>query len=266
VTIRPTLCVVPALLSSAADVDALLRCLVSLQATAPDAAILVVDDASPEPELVAGLELACEQLGVGFVANDETSGLAATINAGLGAAHAMEHDAVLVSPYVEFPAAGWLERMRERTDTEDRPAAVVGARLVKPNGLLRHAGIFLSLLTRDWVNRFQHGPHNLPEALTACRCPVTSALQLIRWETLDQIGFYDEGYIESLGDVDYCLRVFRAGSEVIYEPSAVAFDHKVDIPPAMRSAELKQRLAVCKSRMWRLWASEDLARWVPEVL
>ena len=264
-TIRPTLCVVPAHLRGAADLDSLLRCLVSLQATAPDAAVLVVDDASPARELAAALEVACEELGVGLVANDEASGLAATLNAGLGAAYAMEHDAVLVSPQLEFAAPGWLDLMRERTDTEGRPAAVVGARLVKPNGLLRHAGIFLSVLTRDWVHRYLHGPHNLPEALTATRCPVTSSLQLIRWETLDQVGFYDDGYTERLGDVDYCLRVFRAGSECIYEPSVVAFDHTPDVLEKP-SAEQERRLALNKNRMWHLWESEDLSRWVPEVL
>jgi O-antigen biosynthesis protein len=265
VTIRPTLCVVPALLRGAADLDSLLRCLVSLQATAPAAAVLVVDDASPEPELVAALEVACDELGVGFVANDATSGLAATINVGLQAAHAMEHDAVLVNQNLEFAVPGWLDRMRERTDKEERPAAVVGARLVKPNGLLGHAGIFLSVLTRDWVHRYLNGPHDLPEALTPTRCPVSSSLQLVRWETLEQVGFYDEGYTERLGDVDYCLRVFRAGRECIYEPSVVAIDHTPDLrgkPPA----DHQRRLSASKNRMWKLWESEDLSRWVPEVL
>jgi GT2 family glycosyltransferase len=265
VTIRPTLCVVPAYLRGEDDVDALLRCLISLQATAPDAAILVVDDASPERALVAALEVVSEELGVGLVSNDTTSGLAATINVGLEAAHAMEHDAVLVGPRMEFTVPGWLDRMRERTDTEDRPAAVVGARTVKPTGILRHAGIFLSLLTRDWVERFQNGPHNLPEALSACRCPVSSALQFIRWETLDEVGFYDDAYTERLGDVDYCLRVFREGAECIYEPSVVAIDHTSDLrvkPPA----DVERRLTLCTNHMWRTWADEDLSRWVPEVL
>jgi GT2 family glycosyltransferase len=263
VTIRPTLCVVPAQLRDATDLDALLRCVVSLQATAPEAAILVVDDASPEPELAAALDIACEELGAGFVASDEPSGLAATLNAGLGAAHAMEHDAVVLSPQLEFAAPGWLERMRERTDTDGRPAAVVGARLVRPNGLLRHAGMFLSLLTRDWVDRYQHGPHNLPEALTATRCPVSWALQFVRWETLDQVGFYEDAYSERLGDVDYCLRVFNAGLECIYEPSVVAIDHT---PLTKPTPDVAQRLSACKNLMWARWANDDLSRWVPEVL
>jgi hypothetical protein len=95
---------------------------------------------------------------------------------------------------------------------------------------------------------------------------VTSALQFIRWETLDAVGFYDEGYVESLGDVDYCLRVFRADREVIYEPSVVAIDHTIDIPPALWTDEFKLQRAASRSRMWRQWASEDLGRWVPEVL
>ena len=48
---------------------------------------------------------------------------------------------------------------------------------------------------------------------------MTAALQFIRWETLEQVGLYDEGYRLCFEDVDYCLRVFEAGLECIYEPT-----------------------------------------------
>ena len=73
------------------------------------------------------------------------------------------------------------------------------------------------------MHRFQYGPNDLPEALVPCRCPVTAALQLIRHETLETVGIYDEGYRMAFEDVDYCLRVFEAGLECIYEPSVRAF-------------------------------------------
>ena len=164
----------------------------------------------------------CDELGIALVSNDENSGFSATVNAGLEFALATERDAVLVNADIEFLEPGWLERMRARTDTQGRPAAVVGARLLYPNGLIQHAGIFLSPLHRDWLHRFQYGPADLPEALTPTRCPVTAALQLIRYETLEQIGLYDETYKMCFEDLDYCLRVFEAGLECIYEPTVVA--------------------------------------------
>jgi GT2 family glycosyltransferase len=265
VTVRPTLCVVPTYVRTAEDLDLVLRCLVSLQATAPDAGVLVVDDGSPAADLVAQLELACEELGVGYVANDENSGFSRTVNVGLELAHAMGQDAVLVNADIEFPAAGWLDRMRERTDTEGRPAAVVGARLLYPNGLIQHAGISFSLLNRDWMHRFRFGPANLPEALTPCRCLVTGALQFIRWETLDQVGLYDEGYRLCFEDVDYCLRVFGAGLECIYEPTVVAMHHE-SFFRRKATPEIERWTRESTARMKMLWGAEDLSRWVPETL
>jgi len=264
-TVRPTLCIVPAYVRSAEELDVLLRCLVSLQATAPAADVLVVDDASPAAELVAGLELACEELGVAYVANDENSGFSKTVNVGLELALAMGQDAVLVNADIEFPQAGWLERMRERTDTGGRPAAVVGSRLLYPNGLIQHAGVSFSLLNRDWVHRFRYGPANLPEALVPTRCIVTAALQLIRWETLDQVGLYDEGYRLCFEDVDYCLRVFKAGLECIYEPSVLAVHHE-SFFRRRTTPKTEQWTAESTARMKRLWGAEDLSRWVPETL
>lgn len=243
----------------------LLRCLVSLQATAPDAGILVVDDVGPARELSAALELACEELGIAIVANDENSGFSRTVNVGLEVAHSMGHDAVLVNADIEFPEAGWLDRMRDRTDTEGRPAAVVGARLLYPNGLLQHAGVQFSLLTRDWLHRYRYGPANLPEALVPTRCVVTAALQFIRWETLDQIGLYDPEYRLCYEDVDYCLRVFKAGLECIYEPSVLAMHHE-SFFRKNPSAKTQRWIAESIARMRNLWASEDLSRWIPETL
>jgi GT2 family glycosyltransferase len=265
VTIRPTLCIVPAFVRDEEELDVLLRCLVSLRSTAPDADVLVVDDASPAQELIAGLEAVCDELGIALVSNDENSGFSATVNAGLEFALATERDAVLVNADIEFTGPSWLERMRARTDTQGRPAAVVGARLLYPNGLIQHAGIFLSPLHRDWLHRFQYGPADLPEAMTPTRCPVTAALQLIRYETLEQIGLYDETYKMCFEDLDYCLRVFEAGLECIYEPTVVA-THREKFFRGKADAKIVQWTRESTARMLTRWGGTDLSQWVPEVL
>jgi GT2 family glycosyltransferase len=265
VTVRPTLCIIPAFLRTEEALDVLLRCLVSLKATAPAAEVLVIDDASPARELVAGLEIACAELGVAFSDNDVNRGFSGTVNAGLEYALATGRDAVLVNADIEFTDAGWLDRMLSRTDTEGRPAAVVGARLVYPNGLIQHAGVFLSLLDREWLHRFHYAPDGVREALEPCRCPVTAALQLIRHETLDQVGLYDEGYDFCYEDMDYCLRVFAAGLECIYEPSVRAV-HLESFFHDKSSAATRERILRSRLRMLDVWNHTDLSRWVPAVL
>jgi GT2 family glycosyltransferase len=264
-TLRPSLCIVPVFLRSDEELDVLLRCLVSLAGTAPEAKVMVVDDCSPEPGLVANLKVACDELGFELVQRNRNAGFSTTVNVGLRRALADGHDAVLVNADIEFIDAGWLDRMRERTDTDGRPAAVVGARLLYPNGLIQHAGVFLSLLNRDWMHRFQYGPDNLAEALVACRCPVTAALQFIRLETLEQVGLYDEGYRMAFEDVDYCLRVFDAGLECIYEPSVRAY-HREKFFRGKASPQIERWTRESTQRMKALWGSKDLSRWVPEVL
>jgi len=216
------LAVVPIYLRTPEDLDVLLRALVSLRQTAPQADVLVVDDRSPADELVDLIEVACDELAIELHRRPVNGGFSRAVNAGLRRALDEGRDAVLVNADIEFHEHGWLEAMLERTDTTGAPAAVVGARLLYPNGLLQHAGVYYSTLHRFWSHRFAFGPADLPEALQHCRCPVTGALQLIRHECLASVGLYDERFRMGWEDVDYCLRVFTAGRECIYEPAACA--------------------------------------------
>ena len=266
-TIRPTLCVIPAYVRDEQELDVLLRCLVSLRATAPEAEVLVVDDASPARELIAALEVACDELGIALVSNDENSGFSTTVNAGLEVALATGRDAVLVNADIEFIQPGWLERMHARTDTHGRPAAVVGARLLYPQGLIQHAGIYFSLLRRDFFHRHQFGPADLPDAMVPTRCPVTGALQLIRHETLEAIGLYDEGFDLACEDVDYCLRVFEAGLECIYEPTACAIHLESFFRGGDKRTEQMTKWGMRSlARLMRKYATTDLSRFTPEPL
>ncbi|HUR84826.1 MAG TPA: glycosyltransferase family 2 protein [Solirubrobacteraceae bacterium] len=216
------LAVVPIYLRTAEDLDVLLRCLVSLVQTAPQADVLVVDDCSPVRELVDLLATTAGEVGFELVRRPVNGGFATTVNVGLRRALQEGRDAVLVNADIEFHAPAWLDAMLARSGTDGTPAAVVGARLLYPNGLLQHAGIYFSLLHRGFAHRFNLGPGDLPEALVPCRCPVTGALQLIRHDCLGAVGLYDEAFHMGWEDVDYCLRVFAAGHDVVYEPAACA--------------------------------------------
>jgi GT2 family glycosyltransferase len=172
---------------------------------------------------------------------------------------------VLVNADIEFFQHGWLDHMRARLDTRQRPAAVVGAKLLYPDGLIQHGGVYLSLLKRDWYHRFHFGPGDLPEAQIPYRCPVTAALQFIRWETLEAVGLYDEGYRLCYEDVDYCLQVFEAGLECIYEPAAVAY-HLESHFRSQATPRIIEWTKLSASRLNHKWRDTNLLAHVPEVL
>jgi GT2 family glycosyltransferase len=262
---RPILAIVPTFLREQEEIDVLLKCLVSFRATAPGAQVVVIDDHSPEAGLAALAEQAAAELGMAFVRKDENSGFAATVNVGLAYALEAGMDALLVNADMEFTQPGWLERMRARHDTLDRPAAVVGARLLYPNGLLQHAGVYFSPIRREFAHRFQYGPADLPEAQLPCRCPVTGALQLIRHETLATVGLYDPRFGLGQEDMDYCLRVFAAGLECIYEPSAVALHYE-----SLFRGKASDAIAAMAKRsalyLREKHGATDMTPWTPVVL
>ncbi|HEX8101724.1 MAG TPA: hypothetical protein VF533_03860, partial [Solirubrobacteraceae bacterium] len=233
--------------------------LVSLWSTARDAHGLVVDHGSA-PGLVEQLAVATAELGYGLERLPAGANRAAAVNAGLAVAVRDGADALVVDPRVELVAPSWLERMRARTDGAGRPAAVVGARLIDGDGLLEHAGMFFSLLRREFFHRFRFGPANLPEALEPTRCPVSQSLQLIRHETLVAVGRYDEDLDAGYEGVDFCLRAFAAGLECIYEPSAVARIARDEAPE-----DVDARIATC-NRFFRKHDSVAIGRWVPEAI
>jgi GT2 family glycosyltransferase len=260
----PPLAIVPAYLREQADLDKLLRCLVSLRTTAPGVIVLVVDDASPSDELAGLAEIAAQELDGVFVRNETNRGFAATVNVGLRYALDEGADGLLVNADIEFAWPGWLEAMQTRTDTLGRPAAVVGARLLFPEGTLQHAGVYFSLLNRDFFHRFRYGPADLPEALVPTRCPVTAALMLIRHDCLDSVGLFDEEFGMAYEDVDYCLRVFASGRECVYEPAAVAshLEKAFRDRPTAQAREMAER---SQRHLWEKHATTDLSPWVPPV-
>jgi GT2 family glycosyltransferase len=261
---RPTLAVVPVALRSPAQLELLVSCLMSMWQTAPGIEALIVDDGTRDPALADNLAYAAGELGYELHRKPFNDGTAVAANVGLAAALERGRDALVVAPDVGFIEAGWLEAMRARTDTQGRPAAVVGARILRADGLIHHAGMFFSLLGREFRYRFRQGPGDLPEALAPCLCPVSGALQLIRHETLATVGLYDEGFWHGWEDVDYCLRTFDAGLECIYEPAARA----LWTPPAEDEPE-DARVTVWNQQagryLIRKYQTADLSAYVPDL-
>lgn len=176
--------------------------------------VVAVDDASTDetPQVLASFGAALR-----VVRLEENGGFAAACNR--GAAAARGESLVFLNNDTE-PRPGWLGELLAFADANPA-AAVVGARLLYPDETVQHAGVVFG----------QDGyPHSLyagfPAEHPAAAKPrrlqaVTGACMLVRREAFERIGGFDEGYFNSMEDVDLCLRIGEAGGEVHYCPQAM---------------------------------------------
>jgi GT2 family glycosyltransferase len=218
------------------------RCLDLVLAELPgDAELLVVDDASPDgtPELLASYGEAIETLRL-----EENAGFARACNEGAARAHG--ELLVFLNNDVE-PEPGWLDALRRHAESNPR-AAAVGAKLLYPNGSVQHAGVVFG----------QDGyPHHLYAGFPADHPAVerarplqavTGACLLVRREAFEAAGGFDPGYLNSLEDVDLCLRIAEAGGEVHYCAEAVLVH--LESASRGRSDSFERSVALYRER-WR---------------
>jgi GT2 family glycosyltransferase len=191
------------------------RCLELVLADLPPGCeVVVVDDASTDetPELLRSFG---ERIRV--LRMEENVGFARACNE--GAAAAGGELLVFLNNDTE-PRRGWLEALVACAEREPE-ADAIGAKLVYPTGTVQHAGVVFG----------QDGyPHNLyaglPEDHPAVNRSrrlqaVTAACMLVRRASFERVGGFDEGYENSLEDVDLCLRIGGEGGEVHYCHEAV---------------------------------------------
>lgn len=208
----------------------LLRCLDSLARTTPreSVRVIVVDDASDDPaaldllrDLPARTDLHCEVIHAPPV--KEGFNYSRLVN--LGTARAGTPLVLHLNNDIEAVTPGWLEDMAGWMSVPG--VAVVGAKLLYPNGTVNHAGI--SLGREDGLAHvlFEKTPGDdfgyffLPKA-TRNVAAVTGAALMTRTDLYRKLGGFDEtNFKVAYNDVDYCLRCQAAGQRVVITPQAV---------------------------------------------
>lgn len=253
-----TIIVIPAYLRVDSDLELLRDALDSIYATTPEPHhVVVIDNASPNRALADSIN---DLLwGGGELIGREKSDFSGAVNIGLEMAHEQGADCVLMNADVKLTHVGWLTAFR------DSPAGITGALLLFPNGLIQHAGVFFSVLVRDFDHIYRFAPGDLPEAQKPRQCPVTAALMHVDYDTIDKLGFFDEEFPLGWEDVDYCIRALRDGIECRYDPSIVAIHHEQAF---RRNAtdEIIMRQMQSWQHLWDKHKGETFAGHVPIML
>lgn len=167
-----------------------------------------------------------------LVALDRNAGYCAANNIALrrcGAPHVL-----LLNPDTEL-SAGALDRAQARLLADER-TAVVGVRLVRPDGSFDHAAkrsfptlpgalAEFSGLARSGRLAQYRAPALADDAVGEVDA-VNGAFMLVRRDALAQVGLLDEGYGMYGEDLDWCRRFKAAGWRVVYDGGATVLHVK----------------------------------------
>jgi ADP-heptose:LPS heptosyltransferase/GT2 family glycosyltransferase len=130
---------------------------------------------------------------------------------------------------IEITQADWLDAMMEHAQRPE--VGITGPQLLYPDGKVQHAGMFLA---NNGIGRhafrFASGddPGYFGLALTQRNVmAVTGACLLVRKETFDGLGRFDEAHEITNNDLDFCLRVHKAGLLTVFTPYASLIHHEL---------------------------------------
>jgi GT2 family glycosyltransferase len=188
------------------------QCLETLLAQPPqlvEQEIVVADDGSTDgtAELLASFG---DRIRV--LRSEQNRGFAHACNR---AAQAARGSYLLFLNNDTVPQPGWLDALVEYANAHPE-AAVVGSKLLFPNGTVQHAGVVVC--TDGKIRHLYTGfPADHP-AVNKSRAVgiVTAACALMRRDAFERAGGFDMAFRNGFEDVDLCLRLGDLGYEVHY--------------------------------------------------
>ncbi|MBQ6734436.1 MAG: glycosyltransferase family 2 protein [Lachnospiraceae bacterium] len=132
---------------------------------------------------------------------------------------------LLLNNDTEVVSANWMEELLMYAQRKD--VGAVGAKLLFPDGTVQHAGVILGLGAHRTAGHSHYGmsKENLGYMGRLCYAQnmsaVTGACMMCRREVFEEMKGFDEAFVISLNDVDFCLRLREKGYLNVFTPFAV---------------------------------------------
>jgi len=188
--------------------------------------IVVVDNASDDPETIAYLAMLQAQGTVRALRDDSAFNFSAINN------HAVRQAArgeflLFMNNDIEAVDEDWLHEMLG--PALEPGVGCVGARLWYPDGRLQHGGVILVCGVAGHAHKYlPRGAHGYMGRAVLAQdfMAVTAACLLLRRSIFEEVHGFDEGLAVAFNDVDFCLRVHQAGYRNVWTPFAQLIHHE----------------------------------------
>jgi len=228
------------------------RCLTSILQQAPAASIevIVVDDASSDETIYAGLVLSG---GIRIIRNTRNAGFVGSVNTGVAASRGPM--VMLLNNDTEVHE-GWLDELLG-TFRRDPDIGIAGSKLLYPDGRLQEAGGIVWRMGEGW-NYGRLADPARPEFCFLRDADYVSgaALMIPRtlWEAVGGLSEeYAPGYYE---DADLCFKVRAGGRRVVVQPQSVVTHHEgVTAGTDVSEAGMKRFQSVNQGIFFDRWES-----------
>ena len=160
----------------------------------------------------------------------------------------MNNDVEVISP-------AWLTEMMKLCSQPG--VGIVGAKLYYPDDTVQHAGVITGLggyagHSHKYARRASGGYMFRLATVQNFSC-VTAACLLCRAGVYDEVGGLDEGFTVAFNDVDFCLRVRRAGWRVLWTPYAELYHYESKSRGLDTKGPAKERFEGERRRLKERW-------------
>jgi GT2 family glycosyltransferase len=223
--------------------------------------LIVVDNASDDPAVLAIYAQLRERHGARIVSMNQKFNFARMVNLGVAASEA--ETLLLLNNDVRITAPGLIEQILAHALRPE--VGVVGTKLLYGDGTVQHAGIMLqeghagaqTMLPVHVLRGAARRDAGYLKALSSVRNyqAVTGAVMASRREVFLQVGGFDEVHLPvEYNDVDYCLRVRKAGYRVLCLPLEGIFHFESSTRGSELSPEVartRQAAMACMAGRWR---------------
>lgn len=110
---------------------------------------------------------------------------------------------------------------------ENNNVGIIGGKLLYKNGNIQSVGTVCMIFTKRFRHNYKHKLHDYPPAnIPKKYIAMTGACLYINKDLINKIGYFNENYILSWEDIDYCLNAQHNGYNVWYIPNVTMIHYE----------------------------------------
>jgi GT2 family glycosyltransferase len=204
-------------------IDLLVNCVSSVvKKTTYDNYELIIGDDGSLPEAASAYLASVTEVPIRRVSFPQPGGFNYGRKLNFIASHSRASHLLLFNDDTEIISPEWLEAMLEYSQQD--AIGGVGAKLLYPDGRIQHMGIVMGVSGMA-AHAFHGHPGSTPGYGASAQIvrnysAVTAACMMTRRELYERLGGFDVRFQFDFNDIDYCLRLRKAGYRLVYTPYA----------------------------------------------